>query len=866
MPLTTQKSTRPISGPSGSQRVAQAAYNRAYQASMFARVTCYPPVGQVTCPKRIQRALESDKADTLRFVVVIESSCAFPKQCWEADIWHNIVGVEWSALPLEQHHGHIAPLMNGEESTYQYYRHVFFSELALPNHGGRAQFTVRFRPGPNGDWQWLNEQQHVGNGELVFAPRTAMQDYSGSIEIGVISAKDHFGVFFERLSSEIDVEPRKSESPGSSLWHLSGEVNPAQQEQSGHRSLILGIPSSMVRFQVLVAAANDFDVAMSSVMYEARKVVRPYSEDVASARVPTPVSPPGDDSVMVEKDDAQIQWLANWYDGLTYCTWNGLGQKLTEKKILKALETLKSYGIEVSNLIIDDNWQALDNEGEPQLKRGWKQFDANPDGFPRGLKQTINTIRRSNPTIEHIGVWHALCGYWGGIAPDSELATKYKTKEVKIRYPAASGPIGHASERESLLVIDPDDIQRFYNDFYSFLTSAGVDSVKTDAQFFLDLLADPEDRRRFIPAYQDAWSIASLRYLSTRVTSCMSLFPQAVFHSQLPTNKPIIPLRNSDDFFPEIPESHPWHVFCNAHNALFTRYLNVLPDWDMFQTSHPYATFHAAARCISGGPIYITDEPGKHNTSLLSEVTAPTVHGNTVILRPDLVGRTIDTYNGYHEGHVLRVGTYTGWARTGSGILGLFNISASPKSSLVSLLDFPGIHNDYNGQYVVRSHTSGKITDPMRPKDANSVVAVNLGPKGWEILTAYPVRSFTLPENKDRNEKQTHVAVLGLVGQMTGAAALTSSDVYIQTNGRLRIDVSLKALGTLGIYLSNLGQQNIAENLMITILEQPIPQKMVWMEEGENARVLSVDVLSAWKIMGLEAGWSNEVLIQIFVG
>ena len=47
------------------------------------------------------------------------------------------------------------------------------------------------------------------------------------------------------------------------------------------------------------------------------------------------------------------------------------------------------------------------------------------------------------------------------------------------------------------------------------------------------------------------------------------------------------------------------HVFANAHSALFVQHLNVLPDWDMFQTSHAYSGFHAAARCVSGGPIVI---------------------------------------------------------------------------------------------------------------------------------------------------------------------------------------------------------------------------------------------------------------------
>lgn len=40
-----------------------------------------------------------------------------------------------------------------------------------------------------------------------------------------------------------------------------------------------------------------------------------------------------------------------------------------------------------------------------------------------------------------------------------------------------------------------------------------------------------------------------------------------------------------------------------------TQHLNVIPDWDMFQTVHEYSGFHAAARCVSGGPIYIVCSP-----------------------------------------------------------------------------------------------------------------------------------------------------------------------------------------------------------------------------------------------------------------
>jgi hypothetical protein len=176
----------------------------------------------------------------------------------------------------------------------------------------------------------------------------------------------------------------------------------------------------------------------------------------------------------------------------------------------------------------------------------------------------------------------------------------------------------------------------------------------------LDTFVSAEARRDLIPAYLDAWTVSTLRHFSIKAISCMSQTPQILFHSQMPQNRPPILVRNSDDFFPEIPTSHPWHIFVNAHNALFTQHLNLIPDWDMFQTVHDYSGFHAAARCVSGGPIYITDVPGQHDLDLINQMTGPTPRGKTVIFRPSVVGKSLDQYNGYDDDNLLLVGTYHG--------------------------------------------------------------------------------------------------------------------------------------------------------------------------------------------------------------
>lgn len=58
-----------------------------------------------------------------------------------------------------------------------------------------------------------------------------------------------------------------------------------------------------------------------------------------------------------------------------------------------------------------------------------------------------------------------------------------------------------------------------------FLLNAGIDSVKTDAQVMLDVLADADDRRALTKTYQDVWMISSLRYFSTKAISSIQLKP-----------------------------------------------------------------------------------------------------------------------------------------------------------------------------------------------------------------------------------------------------------------------------------------------------------------------------------------------------
>lgn len=52
--------------------------------------------------------------------------------------------------------------------------------------------------------------------------------------------------------------------------------------------------------------------------------------------------------------------------------------------------------------------------------------------------------------------------------------------------------------------------------------------------------------------------------------------------------------------------------------------------------------------------------------------------------------------------------------------------------------------------------------------------------------------------------------------------------------------------------------------MLIIILGKVIPEHTVSLSKS-NPKVLEIDLERAWKEMGLDSGWSNEVAVKIFI-
>lgn len=90
------------------------------------------------------------------------------------------------------------------------------------------------------------------------------------------------------------------------------------------------------QIRVIAAVGKTFESANAAVWYHARKLI--HGDEYMSGQEQA-------EAEALAEDGADAEWLENWYDGLTYCTWNGLGQNLNERKIYDALDVLKDNGI-----------------------------------------------------------------------------------------------------------------------------------------------------------------------------------------------------------------------------------------------------------------------------------------------------------------------------------------------------------------------------------------------------------------------------------------------------------------------------------------------------------------------------------------
>lgn len=353
--------------------------------------------------------------------------------------------------------------------------------------------------------------------------------------------------------------------------------------------------------------------------------------------------------------------------------------------------------------------------------------EAGPDDYFTGAEEDLKSVITSLKAtfgVDYIYCWHGLPAYWSGVSVEDPGTETYSPElmfakgtdglyevEPSMRWnPAVVAGIGMTRNPSQL-----------YQDMHSYLATAGVSGVKVDCQAGIGLMGSkcgggPALAADFHAALED--SIA-LHFPGNHAINCMAHSTENIYRW---TDTAVA--RASDDFYPRDPASITPHISACAFLSVFLSPL-VQPDWDMFHSQHPAAQLHATARVLSGGSIYVSDYPGKHDFDILKRL----VLSDGTILRPQLPGRPthdclfrdplrdakslLKVWN--TNGHSGLVGVFhlqgAAWSR-GTRQFVIHDSKPPPLSTLVRVADVEGLATagSESGRWALWDDSSSTLT------------------------------------------------------------------------------------------------------------------------------------------------------------
>ena len=300
-------------------------------------------------------------------------------------------------------------------------------------------------------------------------------------------------------------------------------------------------------------------------------------------------------------------------DFLGWCTWNAFYKEVSAERVLGGLARFRDAGLRPGFVIVDDGWQR-ETPPKPASVRYLAGFGTDEAKFPGGFGPVVRAAKRRFG-VRRVLAWLAPQGLPAGVDPGA--FRRYRPVRSAPQPDAHVDLAGVFSWFDSKELNLPGDWLAFLRDRFAELRAAGIDGVKVDFQgvlFFCAARSRASSRPGECARMRTALETAATEAFGDQWLSCMAHLPEIWYHARRNNLT-----RGSDDFFPGIPASHGAHVRANAFTGLwFGHFMGV--DWDMFQSKHPFGAYHAAARALSGGPVYTADAPEGIDAALLRRV------------------------------------------------------------------------------------------------------------------------------------------------------------------------------------------------------------------------------------------------------
>ncbi|MGD9420345.1 MAG: Sip1-related alpha-galactosidase [Verrucomicrobiota bacterium JB025] len=345
------------------------------------------------------------------------------------------------------------------------------------------------------------------------------------------------------------------------------------------------------------------------------------------------------------------------YGYLGWCSWEHYKREISEQVITDAAKTLEASEAPFRWVMVDDGYFT-------ETKRKLVSLEPLPAKFPNGWGPV--TALKNEDGIKWIGIWRNMLGYMEGISPQhtmDDLREQLVNGVVKTPRSLVKG--------EYLVpAITPEAAMALHDKMARDAVENGFDFTKVDFQTKAFDLYQGLGNAALASQYQNAALERACKANGLPLLNCISqpnINSLQFSHSAL--------ARSSPDYNQKDKDKNK----CNAYQS-FANHLwlgqTVWGDLDMFH-SHDERDVKpmAIARAISGGPVYISDEPSRINP----EVLIPFAYADGKLLRTAAPATLLPEsffIHPFRDDHVFRV---VAPMDDGVAAIALFNFTESGK-------------------------------------------------------------------------------------------------------------------------------------------------------------------------------------------
>ncbi|ANW95364.1 hypothetical protein AXE80_03275 [Wenyingzhuangia fucanilytica] len=284
------------------------------------------------------------------------------------------------------------------------------------------------------------------------------------------------------------------------------------------------------------------------------------------------------------------------YNYLGWCSWEHYKHKINEEIILKAAKDIKTSSIPFRWMLIDDGY--LDHKQNALLS-----FGVDKKKFPNGWEPIM---AQKDEKIKWFGIWRHFNGYFGGVSLNHHMPQLQD-------YLIERNPRG--KRKFYMPKISEEAANAFYHEMTEHTKKSGFDIIKVDFQ---------SDNFRNNTGASNA--ILGVHYNNTALEentkskglmflNCIAQQSFNVFNHRYSAL-----IRGSVDY-KTTKDRLDVTLVQNFANAFWLGHTHWL-DQDMFFANFKEtAQLMAVARAMSGGPIYLSDEPENIDDTVLKPLT-----------------------------------------------------------------------------------------------------------------------------------------------------------------------------------------------------------------------------------------------------